>query len=1083
MIAGKSSELSGKKPDTIPSRKERNHRRKRYCSDCHACRLLKSGILSSPETVSETLKRQGPSATSRRECIAGVLQERMGNSFTLAVLNSLDMPAGAVTKPIEPGGRVSRLHSGSAPGDKRAHEGASRQGQGKPLDHPIRSFMESRMGHFFGHVRVHTGSHAAESARNLSAHAYTIGHDIYFAPGKYRPDTTDGKRLLAHELAHVIQNKDLSARDDRQSPGCYSVSSPYDAQEHHADSAASAVMRGDNAPVNPMPSAIRQGIIFRKAEGEREEKGWLAGMLSEKMSEYASEVPGFTLVTYILGKNPITGSPVDRNARIFLKALFELVPGGEAHYKNLNEAGTIDQAFDWINQQISMLDITWDGIKSLISQAWVIVKEPSMPGTKIKKITELFSPVYLRIKNFCVELGKKVMSFVFEAVLKGLGIDVEKIMGVLKKAGDVANLIAADPVRFLKNLLAALGKGFNQFSDNIWQHLKEGLLGWLFGTLAKAGIEMPKSFDAKSMFGLVMQVLGITREFIHKKIAKVIGEKNVELIEKAWTFIYTLINSGISGLWDMIKDYIGNLKYMVVEAVQGWVVTKIVKAAITKLVSLFNPVGAIIVAVQTIYNTVMFFVERMNQILALVDAIVSSIASIAAGAIEKAANWIETTMARTLPVIISFLARLIGLGGISDEIRKIIQKLQGRVDKAVDKVINKVITKAKELLAKAKNIVGQFVSGKEEDPKKAEENKQIVIKLLREDLRKGIKGFKLWALMKYLKLKYRIKSLRIDKSNPGKYYMEIENSSVVRTPLESERKKEAKKSHIEEPGNATGEGGKSSDFRCVGKMMLTPYGAILKAFKGSPVIILSKRFRISDENWVRPELSQAKIRGGTGSERGSSTEAEVQSSGHVGIDEATAKGKSFEFDGGHLIGYRFLGPPSNIAANVAPQNPSLNRGAFSRIEKLLAQSPVTRDGIKDVSKGVALSVGVEYAPPAKLKTGVLKEQKIIMYPEGHKELPTEVEIPARVPKKWTVQAEVIKKNDKGKEYVLSTIEMEGMKGKFRALLGKDMGDDDNYTWYEEGYEGKRSAEDVKDQKKGKIGGEPKNTWVFESKTP
>jgi hypothetical protein len=66
-------------------------------------------------------------------------------------------------------------------------------------------FMQARLGHDFSRVRVHADARSAKSASAVSAHAYTIGQDIVFGAGRYAPETTDGKRLLAHELTHVIQ--------------------------------------------------------------------------------------------------------------------------------------------------------------------------------------------------------------------------------------------------------------------------------------------------------------------------------------------------------------------------------------------------------------------------------------------------------------------------------------------------------------------------------------------------------------------------------------------------------------------------------------------------------------------------------------------------------------------------------------------------------------------------------------------------------------------------------------------------------------------------------------------------------------
>ena len=67
--------------------------------------------------------------------------------------------------------------------------------------------MESRLGHDFRSVRVHTDAAAGRAARSLDAHAYTVGEDVVFRGDLYRPDTPVGRRMLAHELAHVIQQR------------------------------------------------------------------------------------------------------------------------------------------------------------------------------------------------------------------------------------------------------------------------------------------------------------------------------------------------------------------------------------------------------------------------------------------------------------------------------------------------------------------------------------------------------------------------------------------------------------------------------------------------------------------------------------------------------------------------------------------------------------------------------------------------------------------------------------------------------------------------------------------------------------
>jgi len=78
-------------------------------------------------------------------------------------------------------------------------------GAGRPLDSQTRAFMERRFGHDFGQVRIHAEERAAESAQAVNAAAYTVGRDLVFGAGEYSPHSRAGRQLIAHELAHVIQ--------------------------------------------------------------------------------------------------------------------------------------------------------------------------------------------------------------------------------------------------------------------------------------------------------------------------------------------------------------------------------------------------------------------------------------------------------------------------------------------------------------------------------------------------------------------------------------------------------------------------------------------------------------------------------------------------------------------------------------------------------------------------------------------------------------------------------------------------------------------------------------------------------------
>jgi hypothetical protein len=88
--------------------------------------------------------------------------------------------------------------------------GAPRRAPGRPLDDATRGFMEGRFGHDFGRVRVHTDARASAAAAAVNARAFTVGDEVSFADGEYSPSSPDGRRLLAHELTHVVQQRHAS---------------------------------------------------------------------------------------------------------------------------------------------------------------------------------------------------------------------------------------------------------------------------------------------------------------------------------------------------------------------------------------------------------------------------------------------------------------------------------------------------------------------------------------------------------------------------------------------------------------------------------------------------------------------------------------------------------------------------------------------------------------------------------------------------------------------------------------------------------------------------------------------------------
>jgi len=109
---------------------------------------------------------------------------------------------------------------------------AASRGGGQPLDRGVASALTPTLGTPVDGVRIHTGDGAAALARAVEARAFTVGNDIYFGRGEYRPATSAGKELIAHEVAHTIQQRGAPAS------GPLTVSQPGDALEREADAVA-----------------------------------------------------------------------------------------------------------------------------------------------------------------------------------------------------------------------------------------------------------------------------------------------------------------------------------------------------------------------------------------------------------------------------------------------------------------------------------------------------------------------------------------------------------------------------------------------------------------------------------------------------------------------------------------------------------------------------------------------------------------------------------------------------------------------------------------------------------------------------
>jgi hypothetical protein len=188
---------------------------------------------------------------------------------------------------------VQRQEDGSGPIDEHvAGSIEAKRGSGQSLDEGARRDLEPALGANFEDVRVHTDAESDSLNRAVNAEAFTTGRDIFFRSGNYNPGSSDGRKLLAHELTHVVQQRSAPAQSDM------TVSSPQDESEqeasHVADNLGSAGAANTTAAVaremSPEEEELPAQAVARE-EAMPEEEELPAQAVAREMSPEEEELP------------------------------------------------------------------------------------------------------------------------------------------------------------------------------------------------------------------------------------------------------------------------------------------------------------------------------------------------------------------------------------------------------------------------------------------------------------------------------------------------------------------------------------------------------------------------------------------------------------------------------------------------------------------------------------------------------------------------------------------------------------------------------------------------------------------------
>ncbi|MEU6018219.1 hypothetical protein ABZ826_30595 [Streptomyces sp. NPDC047515] len=319
---------------------------------------------------------------------------------------------------------------------------------------------------------------------------------------------------------------------------------------------------------------------------------------------------------------------------------------------------------------------------------------------EIKKLQEANKGLVQKAKDAIVGVLKTINE------LKNL------LLGILAKAASAIMKIIQDPIGFLGNLVRAVGAGLNLFITNVAEHLKTGVVSWLLGTAVKAGLELPQKFDLKGIIQLIASLLGLTWANIRARITrKGIPDQAMSAVEQSVPVAQTLAREGPAGAVKEIKAEAGDLKATILEKLTSYLIPTVIIAGITWIISLLNPASAFVRAVKGIIDIVTFIVNQGAQIVEFVNAVLDAVIAIANGGSAGVPKMIEAALAASVPLLIGFLASLLGIGGLANKVKSVFHAVARPVNRAIDKIVGFIAKAGKKVWAKLK--------GKDKNTKKS----------------------------------------------------------------------------------------------------------------------------------------------------------------------------------------------------------------------------------------------------------------------------------------------------------------------------------------------------------------------------
>ena len=592
----------------------------------------------------------------------------------------------------------------------------ARRGGGNPLPDAIRRHLERGLNHDLSRVRIHDDAEADKLAKGVNAIAFTTGADIFFQSGKFNPNTQSGLELLAHEVTHTVQQSQgrvgsgidpdaglesearaMGAKLARVMPSPKSLMPPV---PHRGGPHAPGVYTRAAALTRVQAGAADQALLTPLRALQRQSDLTVQrSVVSDKLSELAGNIPGYRPLTMALGFDPVAGKAVKTDPNVLLDALGRFVPGPfKDMVKVVRDQNLLPKAWAWFQGELGKLQLG----RVVTDLRAALAGLPNLGKAKA-----ILTAATARVRQLVLGSVRKLADIALTAITAGLGPVGKRLMGQLRQAGDIVTQVLKHPGQFAANLMTALRQGFLGFVGRSGQWIQQGLGDWLSGS---ANIQFPQNLNVEGVLMTALSIMNLGYDALRARLVRELGpgaEGKVALLEKAGGALGQL--RGNVGKAPELRAVASQLSGEVLGGIKADVTETLVKKGVQRVALMFSPAGAAVGAILTAWNTIQTVIDKGQQIMGVIMTALGSVREIAAGRVAGAAQFIEQTIGKALPVVFSFAGRMLGIGNIGARLKKLVQGMRQKL--GIDRLINNIMGRLKKLVGAGRQVAGRAIQG------------------------------------------------------------------------------------------------------------------------------------------------------------------------------------------------------------------------------------------------------------------------------------------------------------------------------------------------------------------------------------